>query len=496
MSTAQSDAGRQSALNSSGQDHTLQGNIGTAHLVFTVLAYNGPMVVFLGFIPVSILLGSGVGTPLMLLLCGMVALMFSSGLVAMGLRLPKPGGFYAFVSAGLGKRAGLSSGFAAMLAYYAVNVSAYGLGGAAAETFVQGALHGPEIPWWVYALVMFAGVSLLGYINISFSARVLTVFLALEVALLVAYDVSVLVAGGAHGIDFTSWNPASLSDGSVAIGFIFGIAIYGGFEATIIFRDEVRRPAVTIPRATYTVVITLALLYAISAWVFINAYGPDTIMSVLNEDLVSASSESVRQYTGEGAYVAASVLLITSSFALLIASHNIVARYLFNLSVDGVLPPAISHVHERHGSPHRASATVSAASLFGILVFAFFKVSGDVVYARLSGVYAYTFVILLVLSSLAITAYLRRVRQQAPATRPIVATAISLVFMTIALIIATIHFELLAGTVGWLTVIVLVIVWGIVACGAALAWSLKLRRPEVYARIGRDEMLPADNAHG
>jgi amino acid transporter len=139
--------------------------------------------------------------------------------------------------------------------------------------------------------------------------------LALEVALLLIYDISVLVHGGADGLSLDTFQPSNVFSGSVAMGLIFGVGIYGGFEATIIFPTRYVQPQRTIPRATYAVVAILASLYAITAWVFINSYRSNAIMSVLNDDLVGAASASVKQYTGGVAYLAVSLLLISSAFA-------------------------------------------------------------------------------------------------------------------------------------------------------------------------------------
>lgn len=465
----------------------LKGHVGFFNLVFTIVAYNGPMVVFLGFIPVTILLGNGIGAPAMYLFCGLIALLFAAGLVAMGLRLPRPGGFYTFVTAGLGKIPGLGTGFAALIGYYAANLCSYALGGVAMDSLIHGALGGPSIPWWGYALVMLVAASVLGYLNIAFSARVLTTFLVLELLLLVIYDVSVVAQGGAHGLGLDSFKPSNFLSGSIAVGFIFGIGLFGGFEATIIFRDEVKDPVRTIPRATYTVVALLAILYSVTAWAFINAYGPTAIMEVLNKNLVGASSDSVRQYAGTPAYYAVSVLLITSSFALTLASHNITARYMFNLGVDGVLPRSLGRPHSRHGSPHRASVVMSIASLVGIVIFGLSGIDGNIVYARVSAVYAYCLVLMLVVAALAIVVFLARAKVGKKAVWQIVGTSVSLVFLAIALVISTVQFDLLAGTEGWATVLVLGIIYGFVAVGVILGAVYRVRKPEVYARIGRDD---------
>ncbi|MFF1880111.1 APC family permease [Pseudarthrobacter sp. NPDC058196] len=463
----------------------LHGNIGFLNLVFTILAYNGPMVVFLGFIPIVILLGNGVGTPAMIIVCGIVAVLFTAGLVAMGLRLPKPGGFYSIASAGLGKVVGLGAGYTAMVCYFAANLGAYALGGVAAESFLRD-IGGPELPWWIYGLGMFAVTSFLGYMNIDFSAKVLTFFLALELLLMLAYNISVVSQGGAQGLGLDSFQPENIFSGSIGIAFLLGIGMYGGFEASVIFRDEVKRPEKTVPRATYTVVVVLTILYAFTAWSFINSYGPQAIMGVLSSNAAESSFESVRHFTGDFAYLAATMLLITSNFALSLASHNIVSRYLFNLSTDGVIVKSLSHVHRRHASPHKASVAVSAFVAVGILLFS--GMEGGLAYARLAGIYAYAFAILMAVAALAITVFLakdmtggRRALWQA------VATGISTVFLVIALVLATTNFELIIGTEGTLTWLILAVILGVIGTGMVTAAVYKKRRPDIYARIGRDD---------
>jgi amino acid transporter len=489
-----SSPGRQTR-NAAAMPNKLQGHIGFFNLVFTVIAYNAPMVVFLGFIPVTILLGTGIGTPTMYLFCGVIALLFAIGLVAMGLRLPKPGGYYTFVSAGLGKPPGLGTGFAAMACYYAANLSTYALGGVAAHTLVV-AVGGPNILWWVYSLVLLVGTSVLGYLNIAFSARALTIFLALELLLLLVYNIAVISKGGAGGFGLDSFEPANVFSGSLAIGFILGIGLYGGFEATVIFRDEVKRPARTIPRATYAVVATLAVTYAGTAYVFINAYGADTVMAVVANNVVGASTDSVREYVGDTAFFAVDLLLITSALANLIASHNIIARYIFNLGVDGVLSRRLGQVHRRHGSPHRGSVIVSVASLTGLVVLATLQLDGDTAYARIAGVYAYCFVILLAIAALAIAIFLFRDRSAKKATVQAVCTSIAFVFFAIALVLCTLNFDLLAGTTGVATVAMVSIIWGLVAAGVVLALIYRSRRPDVYAHIGREDAADALNEPG
>jgi amino acid transporter len=132
----------------------LSGHMGVIELIFTVVAYNGPVVVFLGFIPVAILLGNGVGLPVAILACGVLVLMVAVGLIKMASRLDKPGGFYALITAGLGRIVGLGAGFCALTCYFVALLSVYALGGVALDGVVTTLLDGPEVKWWIYAFGM------------------------------------------------------------------------------------------------------------------------------------------------------------------------------------------------------------------------------------------------------------------------------------------------------------------------------------------------------
>lgn len=466
----------------------LSGNMGIISLIFTVMAFSAPAVAFLGFIPVAIALGNGVGTPVAFLACGLVVALVAVGLTRMARRLPNPGGFYAFISAGLGKTVGLGAGFAAIIIYYVACMSTYALGGIAMRTIITDLFDGPAAPWWVYAIPLWAIVGVLGYFKIDLSAKVLTVFLGLELLLLVAYDVSVLLRGGADGLSLDSFEPANIVSGSVAIAFMFGIGLYGGFEATIIFRDEVRTPERTIPRATYAVVALLAVMYSLTAWLFINSYGPVAVLDVVNADPTAAATASIKEYTGQFAYTMSTALLLTSAFASSLAAHSFATRYAFNLSADRILHHSLSRVHKTHTSPYRASLALSAATFVGLVPLVLAHIPDGIVYGRLSGVYTYTFLLLLLLVALAIAIYLvQHRRSEGSIIKPVVACSLAAGILAVALYLATVNFELITGATGVFSTVLLLLIYGIVAAGMVMASIYRRKRPEVYARIGRDE---------
>ena len=63
-------------------------------------------------------------------------------------------------------------------------------------------------------------------------------------------------------------------------------------------------------------------------------------------------------------------LFITSLFAAMISFHNAVARYMFALGRERVLPAALGRTESRTGAPRIASLTQSAIGLAVIVVYA------------------------------------------------------------------------------------------------------------------------------
>jgi amino acid transporter len=470
-----------------GGGRKLAGNMGVLQLAFTVLAYNAPIVVFLGYMPVTILLGNGIGTPVAYLVCAVIVGLLAAGLVAISSRLETPGGFYAFITAGLGKVVGLGAGYAAISCYYSALLGGYALGGVGLSTLVHNVFGGPDVSWWVWSLLLFVAASVLGYFSIELSARVLTVFLAAELALVIFYDGGVIAHLGRDAFQLNSFDPGNVWSGSIGIAILFGVGLFGGFEATVIFRDEVRDPRRTIPRATLLVVGFLGILYAFTAWMFINSYGAQAIMGAVTDPTGSATS-SVEKYAGTFAFEVATILLVTSSFALILSAHNIATRYGFNLSADGIFPRSLSAVHPKHASPHRASIAVSVVSAIGLALLIASRSDPNLLYARLAGAYAYAAIVLFLLVAIAITAYL--IRHRGPNGDGILAavgTAVAAVFLVFALWVGTAQFELLTGATGTVAVVILAVIWGLIALGMVTAAVYRRTRPDTYARIGRQD---------
>ena len=471
-------------------DDRLKGRMGVLDVMFTVIAYNAPAVVFLGTISVAILIGNGVGTPVIFLFVGLILAVLGSGLINLSSTMKRPGGFYAMVSTGLGKPIGLAVGFAALLTYFCGVLVASTIGPVTLTGFLSTEFGLPLIPWWVVALIAVGAVGVLGYLNIQFSARVLYFFLGLEFLLMVAYVVSVFLQGGPEGLGTDSFLPQNVFSGSIATGILFAILCFGGFEATVIFREEVKDPNRTIKRATYATVAVIAISYATLAYAFITAFGPQAVLAVLEEDFAGAAATSVREYLGDWGFIFANLLLVTSAFALGLAAHNVLTRYVYNFGKDGILPAAMGATHPRHDSPYRASVMISVISIIGVVGMALTPIEPTTLYATVSGFLSYTMVIMLVAVCFAAGTYMLR-RRSSTTLHAVVMYVVGLLLAAV-LAFASAQFSLLSGLTGAAGIVGMTFCWVFIIGGAVVALVLRRTRPDVYARLGREEALLDD----
>ena len=465
----------------------LSGGMGTWKLVSAIMMFNGPLGIMAGVLPIVIALGVGTGTPLLFLILGVAVAIFAVGYVAMAELLPRAGAFYTYVTAGLGRPAGLGASFVAVLSYTTAMAGALIFSALSAERWVKGTLHGPDLPWWVFGLLFVLIAGALAYFRVDVSAWVMGVFVVLEVALVAALEISVLVKGGKSGIEYSSFRPSSLSHGAFAVGLVFAVTCFGGFEATAIYRDEVINPRRTLARATFIVVGTIAVFYAFGSWIIIESVGTHNVVVDLLSSPTGIFYDDMKAYPGEWAYQAATALVITSSFAGLTSYHNVVARYFFNLGADGILPRALGRAHHKHGSPHRASALLSVITVVYIVAVAASHADPNSAYVYLVGITAYAFVILLILAAFGIAVYMWRTPAAGHSLwRRRIAPVLSAAIIAAITVAATAKIDILAGA-GAKAAAALAATYGIVALGFALAAALRVTRPAAYLRIGQQE---------
>ncbi|VVP60854.1 Putrescine importer PuuP [Pseudomonas fluorescens] len=465
----------------------LSKKLGTLDIVFTVLAYNAPLTVITGYMPLMMVEGNGLGVPLAFLSAACLIMLFAFGFTAMSKHAPNPGAFYSYITIGLGRHLGLGSAFVAIMAYFFMMFSIYCYAGVSYTALANNVLGIPLMPWWGWSFLIMALVAVLGYLKVTLSAAVLSFALLLEVLLVIAWDGTVFATNGASNFS-TEWlSTNNFISGSVGIAVLLAVGSFAGFEATAIFREEAKDPEKTIPRATFLAVGILAVLFILTAIAYITAYGAPSVMSATQADPANAILNSVRQYLGNAGANVMNLLLCSSIFACLLAIQNILSRYVYSLASDRVLFRKLAHVHPKHQSPHYASLLVTAISIAVMSICIIYNVDPYKGYGGFGGVGGYALMLLQLLTAVSIIAYFAKVKHTYSFWRAYFAPGLAAVGLLCTSWLATTNMELLTGDTT-LAYSLMGMAFALLAIGVVYAHYLRSARPDAYRRIGRQEI--------
>lgn len=461
----------------------LSGQMSTTQLVLSVLAFSSPLTCLSGYFSLTIMT-IGRTAPVAFVIVTAVLMVFSVGYMAMTRHMPRPGAFYAYISEGLGKHLGLASAFLATLSYTVIGMGVYCFAGLTISGLIT-KWGGPSIPWWTTALVVLAVIGVLGYFNVEVSAKVLMWVMFVEVTVVMVFNVFVVGRGGDAGLNAAPFNVFEFaSGGQVWPGLLFSMLVFIGFEATALYRDEVRDPDHTIPRATYIAVIFIGLLYTLTVWVMVEAFG-DKAQQVAHDNTAGMFGEAADRYVGTWFSNVATTLVITAVLASILSIHNASTRYLFNLAADAALPRRLSDVHSRHKSPYRASVAISVVSGLGVAPFVIADRDPNLVYGQLAGLGNAGVFILMALVSVAVVVFFRRHErsQHENLWATLIAPALAAIAMFALVTFALANFDLVVGESS-ANFVLLIVLAGSFVIGLAVAMHMKARRPADYQLLG------------
>jgi amino acid transporter len=453
----------------------LSGKMGAVPLALAVLAFAAPLVSVSGYLPPTLVSG-GVGATFAFVLATIIMLLFAVGYATMTRHVPAVGGFYAYISAGLGKVTGLGAATLSTVSYLMILADVYAFFGVTVQNLVS-SLGGMTMPWWLWSAAGWAIVSVLGYFNVDLSVRIMSVAMAIEVLIVVIFSVTVLSKGGSNGLSAAPFNPVELAHGDIPVTLLFAVLVYLGFEGTALYRNEVRDPERTIPRATYGAVIFIGLLYVAGIYALTTAWGPKAVEEAKNHP-------ADMFYSAAGTFVgpvferAALLFVITSLLASLLSIHNVVTRYVHNLANDSILPPALGRVHIKHRSPFAASITVSIAVLVGTVPFVVSGTDPELLYVQLAGLGSVGIIFLMGLVSLAVIMWFARNRTSVKSNvfTSVIAPVLSTVSLGYVVVFSLLHFDLIVGGKPGQNTALMAILLGSFAAGIAFALYLKFRR--------------------
>jgi amino acid transporter len=476
-------------------DHALKKNaLGVPSIFFYVIAAASPFTVVVGLFPIIVGLGNGVGAPGSFVLAAAALLIFAVGYVSMSRHITNAGAFYAYVTAGMGKELGLGSAFLTMFSYVAIQAALFGGFGFYLNSLLDSSF-GIDAPWWLLALAGLVLCTVLGIQGVHSGARLLGFFMTLELLMIATLVVFSLVRGDTPVAAFSlaPFAPHAVFSGAFGISILFAVCSFIGFEGSAIYSEEAKDPRRTIPRATYLSVAVMGAVYAVTAWVLVNAIGLDTAQ----ETAVTQGGDFLfylsGRFIGGDVATAFQVLIVTAMFAAILTFHNNVARYLFSLGRQRLVWPKLGRTLRTRQTPYIASLVQSGVILGVLVVAAVLRLDPIVtLFAGVGGIGTIGVTAAQTIASVAIFAFFRRTGVDRRVWNATVAPLLAAAALAAIVIAALTNLDVLLGTSGGVGFVLVSTLLIPLASGVAYGWYLRTSQPERYA--GLDRVLTADAA--
>ncbi len=313
---------------------------------------------------------TGAAMPVALVLSLIVCLMIASTVAEFAKYLPSSGGYFTFVSRGLGP----VLGFITAWSYFAYDP----LGGAAnlgilsgiGESFIHEKLA-LDIPWWILALVGVAIVWSLTYFGIRMSGRSLVVLGSIELVIMIALGIALFVSPAPSASVGATLNPSSAPTGvqGILYGMVFSILAISGFEAVAPLAEETREPSKVATKAILGSLLIVGIYYIVMAVAVAVGWGTDKM-----GDFSSATNPFFTladRVFGIGSWLVF-LALINSALAVSIAAMNAGTRVMYAMSRIGMLPAWLGVIHPEHRTPTNAinfQTVVTVVLIIGIGVW-------------------------------------------------------------------------------------------------------------------------------
>ncbi len=293
-------------------------------------------------LPAAVAASLGAAAPLAYLVCAVAMGLIVLCIAEAGSRVTLTGGPYAYVELAFGPYIGFLAGVmlwllgttavAAVSGVFADNVAAL------IPAFASPLLR---------ALVLITAFALTGGVNIigvRYGSRLNTIATAAKLAPLL-----LLVAVGVFFIKGENLAIAEVpSAGTLTRTSILLIFAFSGIESALVPSGEVRDPARTVPRAIFTAMIGITLLYVVLQLV---------AQGVLGAALGSSTTplaDAAGQVFGPWGRTMLLVGVVVSTFGYLSGMTLAVPRALYAFARDGFVPAPIARIHPTWNTPYIA----------------------------------------------------------------------------------------------------------------------------------------------
>jgi amino acid transporter len=300
---------------------------------------------------------AGGALPLAVLIALIICTLIAFNIGSLARHLPSAGGYFTYVSRGLGVQAGWMTGWLFSLTYLLIVPLQLLVLGPVMDSFVNQYFHlslGAN-GWAIWAMVFAIIVFGLTYSGIKVSADASVILGGIEISIFTLLAIWLIVTAGS-GNTAATFNPASsLESGpllgnwqGILHGMIFAFLAFAGFESSAPLAEEAHNPRRTVPRAILLAAVSIGVFYVFCSYAGVVGWGFGKISSyATNADPWAVMANRV---WGVFAFVAIFAIL-NSALANSNAGVNAASRVLFAMGRTRTLPGPLAHIGSRFRTP-------------------------------------------------------------------------------------------------------------------------------------------------
>jgi len=299
-----------------------------------------------GALPLAVLIA--------LIVCSLIALNIGS----LARHLPSAGGYFTYVSRGLGSPVGWLTGWLFSLTYLLIVPLQLLVLGPVMDSAVNQYFHLSfgAAGWAVWAMVFAVIVFGLTYFGIKISADTSVVLGAIEISIFVLLSIWLIVTAG-NGNTAATFNPASsLEPGlngwqGILHGMIFAFLAFAGFESSAPLAEEAHNPRRTVPRAILLAVVSIGVFYVFCSYAGVVGWGFNNIAKYPLDP--NPWGTMANRVWGAFSFIAIFAIL-NSALANANAGVNAASRVLYAMGRTNTLPAPLMHINARFRTPDLA----------------------------------------------------------------------------------------------------------------------------------------------
>jgi amino acid transporter len=333
--------------------------LGTPEVVFQAISHLGPAI---GVIIVAPVIASLVGASMpLLMLIAMVAVLLTGVCVAMlAAKLPSAGGYYSYVSHGLGKRSGFVTAWAYFLYDPLIPTLLILISSGILEPAIKSG-WGIDIPWWLITAVLLTFVFTMTVRGVRISAKLTMALGAIECAIMIIFAIWTMVHTGSASLTVKplTWPHTGGDLHPVFLAFAFGVLLFTGFESAAPLAEETRNPRRAIPRTVLVSIVVVGLVWAFSGYSAVVAWHGNVAAMGTGDNPFFVIADKLAGW----AWIVLALALLNSAIAGALAGQNAGARVLYALGRANVLPGALGRVHRRYRTPALALTVIYVLNL-------------------------------------------------------------------------------------------------------------------------------------